>query len=93
MGCCDKKRAAIVPTGQLSPRMSREAERTWIPAAAGQRSQVTVRYTGAQRIQVRGTATGTVYHCSASSRILSVDVRDVPALLRTGLFTGMPRSR
>lgn len=87
MGCCGNKRAAIGPASQPRSRVSRAAEQARTPAAAIPPSRVAVRYTGSQRIRVRGTATGSVYHCSASSRKLSVDARDVAALLRTGLFT------
>ena len=102
MGCCDKKRAMIAPTGRANPQASAAGTQKGRPglpggqgaepaaakpAAAVAPARVTVRYAGAQRIRVRGTATGSVYHCSASSRMLSVDVRDVAALLRTGLFT------
>ena len=101
MGCCDKKRTVIAPTGRTGPQASRagaQESRADFPASRGARhartpagavplARVTIRYGGAKRIQVRGTATGSIYRCSASSRMLSVDVRDVTALLRTGLFT------
>lgn len=97
MGCCDKKRAVLVPAGRPRAQASRAGTRDTRPGprvsqarttpAAVSPSRVTVRYAGTKKIRVRGTATGSVYHCSASSRMLSVDVRDVAALLRTGQFT------
>jgi hypothetical protein len=101
MGCCDKKRSVMAPTSRSGSqvnravtqesrpgtRVGRGAESARRPAAAVPPARVTVRYAGAQRIRVRGTVTGSIYHCSASSLMLSVDVRDVAALLRTGLFT------
>jgi hypothetical protein len=101
MGCCGKKRAAVPPAGRPNPQViradarenrlarpvSQRPEPPRIGAAAAPASLIAVRYVGAQRIRVRGTATGSIYHCSASSRMLSVNVRDAPALLRTGLFT------
>jgi hypothetical protein len=91
MGCCNKKRATIAPAGRRSPPPGRPAEQAGTPSPMGHSSRVPVRYAGTRRIQVRGTATGGVYHCSASSPVLSVDVRDVAALLRTGLFTPVTR--
>lgn len=90
MGCCNQKRAAIAPTSRPSRPASQPTEPVRLPAAARPSrmtvSRMTVRYVGARPIRVRGTATGSVYHCSATNRMLSVDTRDAAALLRTGLF-------
>jgi hypothetical protein len=89
MGCCNKRRATVAPAARRSPAAGPPAGQARAPGVTGQPSRVPVRYTGTRRIQVRGTATGGVYHCSASSPVLIVDVRDVAALLRTGLFTAL----
>ena len=90
MGCCNKRRATIAPAVRRSPPPSRPAEQARAPGVTGRPSPVAVRYTGTRRIQVRGTATGRIYRCSAAAPVLSVDGRDAAALLRTGLFAALP---
>jgi len=47
---------------------------------------VPVRYVGASRVRVRGTATGRTYVWSGGDRTLAVDQRDIAVLLRSGHF-------
>jgi hypothetical protein len=83
MGCCNQKRAGAIAQPSRPSRPPTELARS---SAASPASRVTVRYVGGRQIQVRGTVTGSVYHCSAANRMLSVSTRDAAALLRTGLF-------
>jgi len=87
MSCCNQKRAAAIASASPPrPARTQRAEPA-PPQPARQLSRTTVRYVGVQPVRVRGTASGRVHQCSAASRVLLVDTRDVAALVRTGLFT------
>ncbi|HEY3001508.1 MAG TPA: hypothetical protein VGJ44_04095 [Kribbellaceae bacterium] len=79
MSCCGRGRAAVAGIG---------------PSAAaggtGRRAGLGVtglRYTGSRPARVRGSATGRTYDVRGAGDEVAVDTRDVPALLRTRLFS------
>lgn len=80
MGCCNQGRSAAVAAAIRRPPAA-PAER-----AARRSPDVAVRYTGAGRMRVRGTATGRTYTWAGGDRTLAVDPRDVAPLVRSGLF-------
>ena len=79
MGCCNSKRAAATAAARGSA--GRSGTHTVARAA-----DVRVRYVGADRVRVRGSATGRLYGWAGGDRTLLVDGRDVAALIRSGLF-------
>jgi len=79
MGCCGSRRAAAAQLA-ATQRPARPADRHAAPAT------VSVRYVGDRPAYVRGTATGRRYSFARSGGVADVDARDLPGLLRTGLF-------
>jgi hypothetical protein len=81
MGCCGQRRA-----GNARPQgVTRSSE---APAVA--HPSVALRYVESAPIFAQGPVSGRQYRFSAEQRVQSVDIRDAPALLRTGFFQQMP---
>jgi len=75
VGCCGQGRAAVRAQGAGAPTGRGPSP----PAGAA------LRYTGAQRVRVRGAVTGRVYEFTGGAPLV-VAASDVPTLVRTGLF-------
>jgi len=91
MGCCGQKRAAASVALRRRDRSAapqRAAPRVASASAlaAGRPADVPLRYLGVRAVRVRGSASGRVYHASSTRPSITIDARDVAALIRTGLF-------
>jgi hypothetical protein len=83
MGCCGQGRAALAGSSATGGRELRHSR----PSGGGGRPGINLRYVGGRSVRVRGTATGKPYFFAGAGVQQMIDVGDVPALLRTGLFT------
>jgi hypothetical protein len=79
MSCCGQRRAAW-----RQPERPVVAPVTQPPPAL--QSPVSLAFTGAGPIVIRGTTTGLTYAFPAGSVALNVDARDAQSLLGTGRF-------
>jgi hypothetical protein len=89
MGCCGQQRAATV--ARLRATGSRRTATNEQPPGQARHppsnlSTVALRYVGTRPARARGTATGRLYAFACRGAIVSVDSKDLAALLRTGLF-------
>jgi hypothetical protein len=101
--CGEKRAAAVAASqaGSRAPSEGRAgsfdargaAQQAGAPTTArggaryAPRKDVALRNTGVRGVRVRGTTTGRLYTFPSAGASTAVDVRDVAALLRTGLFT------
>jgi len=76
MGCCGPGRAAL-RTGAI---------RNSSPSAVGPPAATVLRYLGGKHVRIRGAVSGRVYGFIGGERT-AVEPRDVPTMVRTGLFT------
>jgi hypothetical protein len=83
MSCCGQKRQAWreYNTSQFAVAP---------PPPAELQNPVTVHHLGATSLVMRGAVTGHTYLFAGHDSSLTVDERDVPALLASGRFTSKP---
>jgi hypothetical protein len=88
MGCCGQGRAALRLQGAAT-RESRGLSRAAAPAAPASVPNpppaVVVRYTGGDRVRIRGSVSGRLYEFERG-QAAPVAAADVPVMVRTGLF-------
>ena len=83
--CCGRKRRALRDGAVDGPGGSKAGQSQ--PADATSAAQaVRLLYLRQSPIQIRGMATGRLYHFSTSQPMQSVDSRDATVILRTNLF-------
>lgn len=81
--------AARTPFPSVPPKVSaphRLPQSATMTAVAGLHSTITLRYSEASPIQVRGPITGNVYVFSRSHPVQAVEARDAATLLHTRFF-------
>ena len=87
MSCCGQGRMAL-KTSQAATATA--PARTWpgvqARAIPPPRAGVPLRYLGAAPIVVRGPVTGATYSFAGSRNTQPVDARDLPGLLKKGIF-------
>ncbi len=82
MGCCDQRRqAAALPAGDAAPRVGATSR-----ADASADRKARVRYVGRGPVAVRGAVTARSYRFDDAHAIQLIDLRDLPSIVRTGLF-------
>lgn len=86
MGCCGQKRQAWRERTAFESALL-GGSRPQSPAPPVLQNPRVLRHQGAASLLVKGAVTGHVYLFAGGDAELSVDERDVPALLKMGLFT------
>jgi len=77
MGCCGQGRAAL---RAAAPSITARPPPTHGPPAAA-----VLRYLGGKHVRMRGTVSGRLYEFTRGKQTV-VEARDVPMMVRTGLF-------
>lgn len=90
MGCCNKRRALLLPgpasdgaVGPGAPPASPLASPPWQGPPG---PDVPMRLVGSERVRVEGAMSGRIYRASPAQRQISVCPLDQRALVRSGLF-------
>ena len=86
MGCCGQRRQAWRERESIDSQQS-GGTRPQSPSPPALQNPRVLHHLGASSLLVKGAVTGHVYLFAAGGATLSVDERDVPALLTMAVFT------
>lgn len=88
MPCCGQKRSSLSTTPTPS-RLRQSIPADPLPPVAATTElagSLALRYVGAEATSLRGPHSGRGYHVAGGQALVTVDLRDLQAMLRTGLF-------